>query len=146
MSLVDLPAINAALNGTCAVLLLIARNRIKQRSTNPKATKQHRALMIAAFCTSIVFLISYLYYHANAGIVYFGGTGIIRTLYFILLFTHTVLAAAVPILATITLIRGLRSRFKKHRSIARWTYPIWLYVSATGVIIYFMLYQIFPHS
>ncbi len=146
MSIADLPAINAGLNGTCAVLLLIARNRIKQRSTNPKAMKQHRALMIAAFCTSMVFLASYLYYHANAGIVYFGGTGISRPFYFILLTSHTILALTVPVLATITLIRGLRSRYKKHRSIARWTYPVWLYVSATGVIIYFMLYQIFPHS
>lgn len=146
MSVSDLPAINAALNGSCAVLIFIARNRIKQYGKDPNAKRQHRALMIAAFCTSIVFLASYLYYHANAGIVYFGGTGIWRPLYFILLFTHTILAAAIPILATITLIRGLRSRYKKHKAIAKWTYPAWLYVSATGVIIYFMLYQIFPHT
>ncbi len=136
-----LPAVNATLNGLCAVILLIARNRIKH-----KAIPQHKTLMITAFCVSIVFLASYLYYHFNAGIVYFDGTGIWRPIYFTLLTTHTILAVTVPVLATITLTRGLRSRFKKHRAIAKWTYPIWLYVSVTGVIIYFMLYQIFPHS
>lgn len=136
-----LPAINASLNGTCAVLLFTGRNRIKH-----SAVKQHRALMISAFSLSIVFLASYLYYHANAGIVYFQGTGISRPIYFTLLTSHTILAAAIPILATITLIRGLRRRFAKHRKIARWSYPAWMYVSITGVIIYFMLYQIFPHS
>ena len=141
MSISDLPAINAGLNGTCAVLLFAARNRIKH-----KAVKQHRALMITAFCTSIVFLASYLYYHFNAGIIYFDGTGIIRPIYFTLLTTHTILAVTVPVLATITLVRGLRARYRKHRSIARWAYPIWMYVSVTGVVIYFMLYQIFPHS
>ncbi len=140
MTVSDLPAINAGLNGASAVLLLIARNRIKH-----KEIKQHRALMIAAFSTSIVFLVSYLVYHYNAGVIHFGGQGLSRTIYFILLGTHTVLAAAVPILATLTLIRGLRARYNKHVKIAKWTYPVWLYVSATGVIIYFMLYQIFPH-
>jgi uncharacterized membrane protein YozB (DUF420 family) len=141
MSIQDLPAINAGLNGASAILLLIARNRIKH-----KAIKQHRAVMIAAFSTSIIFLISYLYYHANAGIVYFGGDGLVRPFYFTLLTTHTILAAAVPVLATMTLVRGLRRRDAKHRKIAKWTYPVWLYVSATGVIIYFMLYQIYPHA
>jgi len=121
--------------------LLAARNRIKH-----KEIKQHRALMITAFCTSILFLISYLYYHANAGIIHFGGQGAVRPFYFILLTTHTILAAAVPILATMTLVRGLRARYAKHRKIAKWTYPVWLYVSATGVIIYFMLYQIYPQA
>ena len=141
MSVHNLPAINAGLNGASAILLLIARNRIRHNEVH-----QHRALMIAAFCTSILFLISYLYYHANAGIVYFGGQGISRPIYFTLLTTHTILAAAVPILATMTLIRGLRARYTKHRKIAKWTYPVWLYVSATGVVIYFMLYQLFPHA
>lgn len=141
MSISDLPAINATLNGTCAVLLFAARNRIRN-----KAIPQHRALMISAFCVSIVFLASYLIYHFNAGIVYFDGTGIWRPIYFTLLTSHTILAVTVPVLATITLSRGLRKRFKKHRAIAKWTYPIWMYVSVTGVVIYFMLYQIFPHS
>ncbi|MDP4198464.1 MAG: DUF420 domain-containing protein [Bacteroidota bacterium] len=139
MTISDLPALNATLNGTSAVLLLVAHNRIKHG-----AIQQHRSLMIAAFTTSILFLISYLTYHFNAGVLHFGGTGIIRPMYFTLLTTHTILAAAVPVLATITLIFGLRGRYEKHRKIARWTYPIWLYVSATGVIIYFLLYQIYP--
>ncbi len=139
MSISDLPALNATLNGTSAVLLLAARQRIKHG-----AIRQHRTLMIAAFATSIVFLISYLVYHFNVGVLHFGGTGIIRPMYFTLLTTHTILAAAVPVLATITLLRGLRGRYALHRRIARWTYPIWLYVSATGVVIYFLLYQIFP--
>ena len=139
MTIHDLPAINATLNGTCAVLLLLARNRIKH-----KQIKQHRALMIAAFTTSIVFLICYLVYHAQAGVLHFSGQGWIRPVYFTLLTTHTILAAAVPVLATMTLIRGLKMRYQKHVRIAKWTYPVWLYVSATGVIIYFLLYQIFP--
>src|SRR5947207_672288 len=140
MTVYDLPAVNAGLNGASAVLLLIARNRIKH-----KAIRQHRALMIAAFSTSILFLICYLIYHFNAGILHFGGQGAIRPIYFTLLTSHTILAAAVPVLATITLVRGLRRRDVKHRKIAKWTYPVWLYVSATGVVIYFILYQIYPN-
>jgi uncharacterized membrane protein YozB (DUF420 family) len=139
MSIADLPIVNASLNGTCAVLLFTARNRIKH-----KAIRQHRALMIAAYITSIIFLGCYLTYHFNAGILHFGGTGIIRPIYFTLLTSHTILAVTVPVLATITLIRGLRGRYRAHRAIAKWTYPIWMYVSVTGVIIYFMVYQIFP--
>jgi protein SCO1/2/putative membrane protein len=141
MTVHDLPAINAALNGTSAILLLVARNRIKH-----KAVRQHRALMITAFATSILFLICYLIYHYEVGIIHFGGTGLSRPFYFTLLTSHTILAAAVPILATLTLIRGLRARYNKHVKIAKWTYPVWLYVSATGVIIYFMLYQLFPQA
>jgi uncharacterized membrane protein YozB (DUF420 family) len=139
MSISDLPAVNATLNGTCAVLLFIARNRIKH-----KAVHQHRALMITAYIISIIFLICYLTYHFNAGILHFGGKGIIRPIYFTLLTSHTILAVTVPVLATITLIRGLRGKYRKHRAIAKWTYPIWMYVSVTGVVIYFMVYQIFP--
>jgi uncharacterized membrane protein YozB (DUF420 family) len=141
MSISDLPAINATLNGVCGVLLLIARNRIKR-----KMIRQHRGIMIAAYVTSIVFLACYLTYHFNAGILHFGGTGIIRPIYFTLLTSHTILAATVPVLATISLIRGLRRRDAKHKAISKWTYPIWLYVSATGVVIYFMVYQIFPSA
>jgi len=114
MSVQDLPAINAGLNGASAILLLVARNRIKH-----KAIKQHRAIMIAAFCMSIIFLVSYLYYHFNAGIIYFGGQGAIRPIYFTLLTTHTILAVTIPVLATMTLIRGLRARYTKHRKIAK---------------------------
>src|ERR1051325_6589462 len=141
MSISDLPALNATLNGTSAILLMIAHNRIKQGKI-----PQHRALMISAFTVSCLFLISYLYYHANAGVVYFGGTGWVRPVYFILLTTHTILAAAVPVIATITLVLGLRGRYSKHRRIAKWTYPIWLYVSVTGVIIYFLLFQLYTPS
>ena len=138
MSINDLPAVNAALNALSAILLLTAHNRIKHGKR-----EQHRTLMIAAYCTSIVFLISYLTYHFNAGVLHFSGQGWIRPAYFTLLTTHTILAAAVPVLATITLIRGLKNRVAKHRKLAKWTYPIWLYVSATGVVIYILLYQIY---
>ena len=100
--------------------------------------------MITAYITSIVFLACYLTYHFNAGILHFGGVGIIRPIYFTLLTSHTILAVTVPVLATITLLRGLRGRYQKHRAIAKWTYPIWMYVSITGVVIYFMVYQIYP--
>lgn len=139
MTIGDLPALNATLNGLSAILLVTAHNRIKHGHV-----QQHRTLMIAAFSTSIIFLISYLVYHFNAGVLHFAGTGWVRPAYFTLLTTHTILAAAVPVLATITLLLGLRGRYTKHRRIAKWTYPIWLYVSATGVVIYILLYQIYP--
>jgi uncharacterized membrane protein YozB (DUF420 family) len=101
----------------------------------------HRAVMIAAFSCSVLFLISYLTYHFQVGSVRFQGTGGVRTVYFTILLTHTVLAAAVPFLAVITLVRALRERFDRHRAIARWTLPIWLYVSVTGVAVYWMLYR-----
>ena len=133
----DLPAVNATLNATSAVLLttgytLIRRGRIQQ----------HKRVMIAAFCVSVAFLVSYLVYHAQVGSVRFRGTGPIRTTYLGILLTHTVLAAAVPFLAVITLVRGLRRKDSRHRAIARWTLPIWLYVSVTGVIVYLMLYKL----
>jgi uncharacterized membrane protein YozB (DUF420 family) len=132
----DLPALNATLNATSAVLLttgwiLIRRGRIAQ----------HRAVMIAAVCTSALFLISYLVYHAQVGSVPFTKQGPIRAVYFTILLTHTVLAAAIVPLVLVTLTRGLRARYERHRRIARWTMPIWLYVSVTGVIVYLMLYQ-----
>jgi uncharacterized membrane protein YozB (DUF420 family) len=132
----DLPALNATLNATSAVLLttgwiLIRRGRIAQ----------HRAVMIAAVCTSVLFLISYLVYHAQVGSVRFTRQGPIRAVYFTILLTHTVLAAAIVPLVLVTLTRGLRARYERHRRIARWTMPIWLYVSVTGVIVYLMLYQ-----
>lgn len=136
MTVSDLPALNATLNATSAVLLttgwiLIRRGRIAQ----------HRAVMIAAVCTSALFLISYLVYHAQVGSVRFTKQGPIRAVYFTILLTHTVLAAAIVPLVLVTLTRGLRARYERHRRIARWTMPIWLYVSVTGVIVYLMLYQ-----
>lgn len=139
MTFYDLPLVNAILNGTCAALLLIARNKIKRDKRD-----QHKKLMIAAFCVSVLFLISYLTYHAEVGSVSFKGQGWSRPVYFTILITHTILAAAVPILAILSLRRGLRSEFAAHRKISRYTYPIWLYVSVTGVLIYVMLYHIWP--
>jgi len=132
----DLPALNATLNATSAVLLttgwiLIRRGRIAQ----------HRAVMISAVCTSALFLISYLVYHAQVGSVPFTKQGPIRAVYFTILLTHTVLAATIVPLVLVTLTRALRARYERHRRIARWTMPIWLYVSVTGVIVYLMLYQ-----
>jgi uncharacterized membrane protein YozB (DUF420 family) len=132
------PAINATLNGTSAVLLVTAHNMIKRGRL---AT--HRTLMLNAVATSTLFLISYLYYHAHVGSVHFQGRGWSRPVYFTILTSHTILAAAIVPLVIITLSRALRERFDRHRTIARWTYPLWLYVSITGVVIYFMLYHLF---
>lgn len=132
----DLPAVNAILNATAAVLLITGYVLIRRRKI-----QQHKRVMIAAFCVSVAFLASYLYYHSQAGIVRFQRTGPIRTTYLSILATHTVLAAIVPFLAVITLSRGLRRKDARHRGIARWTLPIWLYVSVTGVVVYLMLYK-----
>jgi uncharacterized membrane protein YozB (DUF420 family) len=137
-TLSTLPAVNAALNGASAVLIASARAFIRRGRV---AT--HRALMLAAVATSTVFLVSYLYYHAHAGVTRFQGQGWSRPVYFAILTTHTLLAAAIVPLVVITLTLGLRRRDRRHRAIARWTYPIWLYVSVTGVVIYFMLYHWF---
>ena len=136
MSVHDLPTVNAALNATAAVLLVWGYTLIRR-----KRIGTHRKVMITAFVTSCLFLVCYLVYHAQVGSVHFPKTGAIRTVYFSILGTHTVLAAAVPVLAIITLSRALRQRFDKHRRIARWTLPIWLYVSVTGVVVYLMLYH-----
>jgi len=133
------PAINATLNGTSAVLLVTAHRMIKAGRV---AT--HRALMLTAVATSTLFLISYLYYHAHVGSVRFQGQGWSRPVYFTILISHTFLAAVIVPLSIVTLSRALRERFDQHRTIARWTYPLWLYVSVTGVVIYLMLYHLFP--
>jgi uncharacterized membrane protein YozB (DUF420 family) len=133
-----LPTINAALNSTSAVLMVIGH-----RFMHHGRIAAHRACMIAAVASSSLFLISYLYYHFHAGAIRFQGTGLIRPVYFTILTTHTILAAAVVPLVLVTLILGLRGNFEKHRPMARWTYPIWLYVSITGVLIYFMVYHWF---
>jgi uncharacterized membrane protein YozB (DUF420 family) len=136
ISVHDLPIVNASLNATAAVLLVWGYILIRRRSI-----AAHRRVMLAAFTTSTVFLCCYLIYHYNVGSVRFPRTGAIRTVYLSILATHTALAAAVPPLAIITLSRGLRERFDRHRKIARWTLPVWLYVSVTGVVVYWMLYQ-----
>jgi uncharacterized membrane protein YozB (DUF420 family) len=135
----DLPAVNAILNGTAAILIVIGIFLIKSRRQ-----RAHRAVMIAAVTASSLFLISYLTYHAHIGSKHFPGQGWARNVYFAILLTHTILAAVVVPLVLVTLTRGLKGRFDRHRSIARWTYPVWLYVSVTGVVIYVMLYQLYP--
>ena len=137
MNLTDLPAWNAGLNALAATFLVAGYLAIRRRRT---AT--HRLMMLIAFGCSIAFLVSYLYYHYHAGSVRFQGTGTVRTTYFAILLSHTVLAAAVPLLAIVTLYRALKGRFDRHRRLARWTLPIWLYVSVTGVVIYWMLYHL----
>ncbi len=132
------PVINATLNGASAVLLYVGHGFIKRGRM-----AAHRALMITALVTSSLFLTSYLYYHAHVGSVRFQGQGWSRPVYFTILISHTILAAAIVPLVIITLSRALQRRFDRHRAIARWTYPLWLYVSVTGVVIYFMLYQWF---
>ena len=138
MSVADLPAVNATLNGISAILLVVGYTLIRRRRID-----QHRRVMIAAFATSTLFLICYIIYHANVGARPFPGQGAIRQVYFAVLISHIVLAATGPPLALITLIRGLRTRYDSHRRIAKWTLPIWLYVSVTGVIVYLMLYQMY---
>ena len=138
-----LPAVNATLNSIATILLLIGYWQIR---TKRSQWKLHRTTMIAAFSVSVLFLISYLTYHGLRGGMStpFGGEGAIRIVYYVILVTHVILAAIVPVLAIITMRRGLALKFDPHRRIARWTFPIWLYVSVTGVIVYFMLYQWFP--
>ncbi len=132
-----LPTVNAVLNATAAALLVWGYTLIRRRRI-----QQHRKVMQTAFVVSCLFLVCYLVYHYQVGSVRFQRTGAIKTLYLSILGTHTVLAAAVPVLAIVTLRRGLSARYDKHRRIARWTLPIWLYVSVTGVVVYLMLYHL----
>ncbi len=138
---VHFPALIAALNGAAAVLLLagfflITRGRIAA----------HRACMIAAVVASGLFLACYLYFHAHVGDILFLGQGFWRKVYFAVLIPHVILAIIIVPMVIITLTRGLRARYDRHRAIAKWTWPLWMYVSVTGVLVYFMLYRWFPHS
>lgn len=136
MEVRDLPALNATLNSISTMLLLFGYYFIKR-----KEIERHRLCMVLAFLTSCIFLVSYLIYHYYAGSVPFQGQGWIRSVYFTILITHIILAAAVPVLALMALYRALRKDFKRHRAIARWAWPIWMYVSVTGVAVYMMLYE-----
>jgi uncharacterized membrane protein YozB (DUF420 family) len=138
MTLSNLPALNATLNGIAACFLGAGFYFIRQRRI-----AAHRACMISAFIASTLFLISYLVYHAQVGSKPFPGHGPIRALYFTILITHVALAAAIVPLAIVTLSRGLKLDVVRHRRIAKWTWPIWMYVSVTGVVIYLMLYRIY---
>jgi uncharacterized membrane protein YozB (DUF420 family) len=131
-----LPTLNATLNAISTILLVVGYLLIRRQRI-----AAHRACMVAALICSVFFLASYLVYHSLVGSVRFQGTGVVRTVYLSILLSHTVLAATVPVLALITLARALKQRFDRHRVIARWTLPIWLYVSVTGVTIYWMLYR-----
>ena len=136
IEIADLPADNASLNALATVLLATGWVLISQGKV-----EQHRRCMLAAFVTSALFLTSYLVYHFNVGSIAFTGQGPIRILYFTILISHIILAIAILPMALITLTRALRNQFDAHRRIARWTLPLWLYVSITGVIVYAMLYQ-----
>jgi putative membrane protein len=134
-----MPALNATLNGLSGVWLLIGYTFIRRKNI-----RMHRRFMLAACTTSLLFLISYLTYHAFAGTTRFQGTGWSRPVYFTILLTHTVLAAAIVPLAIVTVWNGLKMRIDFHRRVARVTFPLWMYVSVTGVLVYFFLYQWFP--
>jgi len=131
----SLPALNASLNALCTLLLIAGFLMIRSGRI-----AVHRFFMIAAFCCSALFLAFYLYFHFHAGVIRFGGQGWIRPVYFTLLLTHTTLAVVIVPLVLITLSRGLGGKFEKHRAIAKWTFPLWLYVSVTGVVVYWLLY------
>ena len=140
MSISQLPALNAILNSVSAILLVTGYIFIRQKKINA-----HRAVMISAFVTSTLFLTSYLIYHFSKelGPTRFRGEGIVRPVYFFILITHTTLAITIVPMVFVTFSRALKKRFPLHRKIARWTLPLWLYVSVTGVIVYLMLYQLY---
>ena len=141
MTTTDLPALNACLNATSATLLVIGYFQIRS-----KKILAHRVCMSAAFLTSTLFLVSYLYYHYHHGSTKFQGPSGVRLVYLTILLTHTVLAALIVPMILLTFQRALTGKYAKHRAIAKWTLPVWLYVSVTGVIVYWMLYQLYPAS
>jgi uncharacterized membrane protein YozB (DUF420 family) len=138
MQIQDLPALNATLNGLSAILLTTGYILIRRGHRG-----LHKRCMLAALTTSALFLVSYVIYHLNTGSRPFPGQGAIRLAYFVILITHVMLAAAILPLALITTARGLKDQYDRHVRIARWTLPLWMYVSVTGVVIYLMLYQFY---
>lgn len=136
MELTDLPGVNATLNGISALFLMAGYGCIRRGRV-----ALHRACMVTAFTTSSLFLVSYLIYHANVGSVAFTGQGGVRVVYFTVLISHVVLAALIVPMAVMTLSRALRGQFERHAALARWTLPVWIYVSVTGVVVYWMLYR-----
>jgi len=139
MTVYDLPPINASLNGLSAIFLAAGFVFIRRKNV-----PAHRRCMISAFATSAIFLACYLTYHFSVGVTKFPGQGWIWWVYIIMLISHIILAVTILPLAIITLSRGLRDRIESHRKIARWTWPIWMYVSVTGVLVYLMLYHLYP--
>jgi len=132
-----LPTVNALLNATSALLLVVGRSYVKRGMV-----QKHKAFMISAFSVSILFLVSYLVYHLHHGSQPFQGEGVVRFIYFGILLSHTILAAAVVPMVIVTFRRGLRRDDRLHKAIAKWTFPVWTYVSVTGVVIYVMLYHL----
>lgn len=141
MTVYDLPAVNASLNAAATVLLLLARSEIRK-----KHIERHKKLMIACVVVSALFLTCYVIYHANVLSVPFRDPAWFRPFYLVLLASHVLLAATVPFLVVVSLTRGLKREDARHKKIVKYTYPIWLYVSVTGVIVYLLLYQIFPQE
>ncbi|HEY3762128.1 MAG TPA: DUF420 domain-containing protein [Verrucomicrobiae bacterium] len=147
MSIYDLPAINASLNGLSAIFLTAGYIFIRRKNI-----PAHRNCMISAFCVSIIFLCCYLTYHTylvmvlHRGPTHFLNPAWFRPIYLTILLTHTILAMVIVPMILITITRALRERFDKHKQIARWTWPLWMYVSVTGVVVYLLLYQIFPQK
>ena len=141
MNLSDLPAVNASLNCLSAILLSAGYYFIRRKNQ-----AAHRNCMVAAVCTSTLFLISYLVYHSQAGRTVFREPQWFRPIYLTILLTHTVLAVVIVPMVLVTLSRAVRGRFELHRKVARWAWPLWMYVSTTGVLIYLLLYQIFPQK
>jgi len=137
----DLTHVNAALNALSVVFLVLGYRFIRRREIN-----RHRACMLAATIVSALFLISYLIYHFNAGLAKFGGEGIIRPIYFTILIVHVIGAVVLTPLVPITLSRALAQRFDRHRAIARWTWPLWMYVTISGVVVYVMSVHLFPFA
>ena len=133
----SLPTLNACLNATSAVFLVLGYRFVRRGEI-----ARHRASMLAALGASVLFLVSYVVYHLHSGSKRFPGGGWVRSAYLVLLFTHVVLAAGVVPLATTTLVLALRGSFARHKRLARWTFPIWMYVSVTGVVVYLMLYRL----
>lgn len=140
-----LPAINASLNALSGVFLVIAYTHIR---ASPRRIRQHKRFMLAACITSLLFLVCYVtnHYLRHGVVTRFTGTGAIRPVYFTLLISHTILAIAILPLAIISVVNGLKMRVPQHRRVARWTFPLWLYVSVTGVLVYFFLYHWFPSA
>ena len=136
LSVSHLPALNATLNATSGILLVFGYVFIRQ-----KRVDAHKLCMVGAFFTSVIFLISYLIYHWHVGSKPFSGSGCVRPVYFSILISHVILAAAIVTMALVTRWRAWKEDFDRHRRIARWTLPMWLYVSVTGVMVYIMLYQ-----
>lgn len=139
LTISDLPTVNACLNGFSALLLAAGFGFVKRRKL-----EAHRACMVGALVSSTLFLISYLTYHHFAGATRFQGQGVVRYVYFSILLTHTILAVVIVPMVLMTTWRAFRGQFERHKQIARWTWPIWMYVSVTGVLIYFFLYHWFP--